>query len=346
MGAVMVYSSTYALAISQGLNGEFFLKRHLVAIACGISAFVIIQFLKYSLVKRMVPLVTVLGGLSLLLVLHPNLGIEHGGFRRWFQIGPFSVQPTEFCRFILLAFFAYFLERKDSSKEASIRGYLILVLVWLAASFLILLEPNYGLFAEMGIFFLILLYATDIPRLPLACVAAIYLCAVVVFMFTSEYRIARLVAFLEPYQHYQTSGYQVIQSLVSFSNGGLLGVGIGAGIQKLFYLPEPYTDYIFAVIGEELGFFGVVTVATTYLILLFICLRISERAPDIFGAVFCLGAGVLLTLSAFLNMCVCLKLLPPTGMVLPFVSYGGSSMVASFAALAVVYRVGRECNQS
>lgn len=344
-GAIMVYSSSYALAVSRGLERGVYLEKHLAAIAVGCCFFAIIQLAQYSLLKRSLPFLALLGGLSLLAILHPDLGAGRGGFRRWFHLGPFSVQPTEFYRFIFLGFFAYFLDRKGVSGRPSVRSYLLPVSVWLAASFLILLEPNYGLFAELGIFFLILLYATGFPRLPLACLLAVYVCAVVVLMFTSEYRIARLVAYINPHHYYQTSGYQVVQSLISFANGGLFGTGIGAGKQKLFSLPEPHNDYIFAVIGEELGFVGVFLITTAYLMLFLICWRMSKRAPDVFGEVFTFGVGVLLTLSAFLNMGVCLRLLPPTGMVLPFVSYGGSSMVANIAALGVVYRISRGCKQ-
>lgn len=341
-GAVMVYSSTFALALSRGLDSTFFLNRHLLGIIIGLCAFLAIQKLDYSVLKRSVPFLTVLGLLLLLLVFHTTLGICYGGFSRWCRLGPLTVQPSEFSRLVLLSFLAYHLERKKSSAQSGAGSYLIPILLWAAAGSLILLEPNYGYFVEFGALFLVLLFVSGARLAPLAGVLGMFVCTAISFIFTSHYRMGRFLAFFEPYLYYKTTGYQVIQSLVGFSRGGLLGTGIGTGKQKLFYLPEIYNDYIFAVVGEELGFVGVFLTATAYLGLFLLCLRIARRAPDIFGTLFSFGAGASLTLSAFINMSVCLNLLPPTGLVLPFVSYGGSSMVASIVTVGVVHRISLE----
>lgn len=346
VGVLMVYSSSYAVAISRGLSADHLLHKHLIAIVVGLCGFLAIQKIKYCQIRRVIPFVSFLGAVSLLLVFHPDLGADYGGSRRWLDLGPLTVQPTEFCQFILLGLFAYLIDNNQKNEKHISHTLMPVVLVWLIASCLILIQPNYGMFAEFGILFLIVLFITGLSRASLAGLLLLYICALGIFVIASDYRMARVEAFLDPYSHYRESGYQVVQSLVGFSNGGLLGTGIGLGKQKLFYLPEAYNDYIFAVVGEELGFVGVFGIATTYLALLLVCLRIAKRAPDTFGEVFAFGTGVLLTLSAFLNMSVCLKLLPPTGLVLPFISYGGSSMVASVVALGVVHRVGSEGRRS
>jgi cell division protein FtsW len=231
------------------------------------------------------------------------------------------------------------MDNKKIYTTRSPRDYLALGIIWGVLAMLILLEPDFGLFVELSFCFLILVFVSGFPTYPFVCFFGIFISVLVIFIYTSNYRIIRFLAFFDPYFYYKTSGYQVIQSLISFSNGGLLGAGIGAGTQKLFYLPEVHTDYIFAVIAEETGFFGVFTIATMYLFLFSLCLRISRRSTDLFGALFSFGAGISLTLSAFFNMGVCLKLLPPTGEALPFISYGRSSMVSNIITMGIVYKI-------
>ena len=341
LGIITVCSSTFALAISRGVDDTYFLNRQVYGIFIGLGLFLIIQKIDYITLKRLVPLFVILGTLSLLLVFHPSLGICYRGVSRWCRLGPITVQPSEFSRLILIGYFAYYMDKKRIQITRKLRHYLAPVIVWVVMAMLILLEPNYSSFVELGICFLILVFVSGFPTLSFIGVLGVFIGVLVIFIFTSHYRMIRFLAFLDPHLYYKTSGYQVIQSLVSFASGGLWGAGIGAGKQKLFYLPDMYNDYIFAVIGEEMGFLGVFSVATMYLVLFCLCIRISRRSPDLFGALFSIGAGISLTLSAFINMGVCLKLLPPTGLVLPFISYGRSSMVSNIVTMGVVYKISK-----
>ena len=336
---VWIYSSSYILAISRGLEGNFFVRTHLTAVLLGVIAFLVIQRIDYQALVRSVPALTILFVLLLFLVFLPSIGIHHNGASRWVRFGPITLQPSEFARFALIAFLALRIGQRAVLPADGARRMLRTMAVVGIAILLILLEPNYGMFVELVVVLLAFLLVIGMRLKTFAGVLAVSALVLVLLLVTSEYRMARFVAFLDPYSHSLHSGYQAIQSLVGISNGGLWGMGIGGGRQKLLHLPEAHTDFISAVIGEEAGFVGISLLATIYLGIFFSCMTISCRAPDTFGRLFAFGVGVSVTLSAFLHMGICLTLIPTTGMVLPFISYGKSSVVAHLIATALVYKI-------
>ncbi len=344
----MLYSSSYVLAGSNkafGFDKAYYLKKQIGGMIAGIALFLAIQKIDYYWIKKAAPLLALLSILGLILVFFPYLGVQVKGAKRWLRIGPVALQPSEFSRFALIGYFAYIVEKKGDLFGKKMIDYLPPALAWLSVLFLLAIEPDYGMTCVMGALFFLLLFSSGFSLVPLGALLGSFIVAFSGLLVMSPYRIKRLFAFLDPQSYAQTSGYQVIQSLIGFANGGFFGTGIGAGKQKLFYLPEIHTDYIFSVIGEETGFLGVFVIATLFLILFCLCLRIGRRASDHFGRYFALGVGISLALCAFLNMGVCLKLLPPKGMVLPFMSFGRSSMIAHLGALGLVYKIstrGRE----
>lgn len=338
-GAVYIYSSSYTLAISWGLEEGYFLRAHLKAVLLGAVAFLIVQCIDYRVLVRSVPLVTMVLMLLLLLVLLPSIGIHHNGASRWVRLGPLTLQPSEFARFALIAFLALHVSRQATSLRFDTRRFRGLAAILGTAALLILLEPNYGMLVELVAVFLTFLLVMGIRPRTFAAVLVFSAIALTFLLVTSDYRIARIVAFLDPYGHSLLSGYQAIQSLVGIANGGLWGTGIGAGRQKLLHLPEMHTDFIAAVIGEEAGFVGLSFLATIYLGIFFLCMRIASRSSDVFGRLFAFGVGVSVVLSAYLHMGICLALIPTTGMVLPFISYGKSSVVAHMMAIGLVYKI-------
>jgi cell division protein FtsW len=336
---VWIYSSSYILAISRGLEGSYFVRTHLTAVLLGVIAFLGIQRIDYQALVRSVPVLTILLVLLLFLVFLPSIGIHHNGASRWVRFGPLTLQPSEFARFALIAFLAHSIGRQAALPADGVRHMLRATAVLGIATLLILLEPNYGMFVELVVVLLAFLLVLGMRLRTFAGVLAVSALILVLLLVTSEYRVARFVAFLDPYSHSLRSGYQAIQSLVGISNGGLWGMGIGGGRQKLLHLPEVHTDFIWAVIGEEAGFVGISLLATIYLGIFFSCMAIACKAPDVFGRLFAFGVGVSVTLSAFLHMGICLTLIPTTGMVLPFISYGKSSVVAHLIATALVYKI-------
>ncbi len=335
----MLYSSSHLLAVSKGLDDTYFLNRQLLAIFLGLVLFMIIQRVNYLTLKRMVPAAVFLSIFFLAFVFLHTENIDHNGVDRWVRMGHISFQPSEFARFVMLAFFAYYLDKKGIKLNKKYASYVMPAIVWSVMMVLIALEPNYGMFVEMGIVFMALIFISGISFPSLLSFLGICVGVSTIFLLTGHYRIMRLLSFLNPHYYYETYGYQIIQSLISFVSSGMFGAGIGSGKQKLLYLPEMHNDYIFSIIGEETGFLGVSMVATSYLILFFLCINISRRSTDIFGKYFSLAVGLSMTVRAFINMSVCLNLLPSKGMVLPFISYGKSSMVANMIALGLVYKI-------
>jgi cell division protein FtsW len=205
----------------------------------------------------------------------------------------------------------------------------------------ILREPDFGMAVVITASFIAVIFLAGFPWKLLTLVGAAGAVGIAGLVVSSPYRMARFKAWLDPFSQAQAGGYQVVQSLIAFSNGGLLGVGVGGGKQKLFYLPEMHTDYIFSVIGEELGFAGVVLVGACFITMVWVGFRIARRARDPFGKYIALGFSAVIGLQAMLNMMVGLKILPPKGMVLPFLSYGGSSLVLHLAAIGILMNVSR-----
>lgn len=341
-GVVMLYSSSYVLAGANkelGFDKAFYVKRQVGGMLVGLFLFALIQKIEYRQLKRFVPLGTFISLMALLLVFMPKVGLSVKGAHRWIKVGSLSFQPSEFARFALIAYFAFYADKKGEQFGTTPSHFLVPAVVSISMLSLIVFEPDYGMSAIMCALFLILVFVSGFPLKPLSVFLALGTAAFAALLVSSPYRMERLVAFLDPQSHARTSGYQVIQSLIGFANGGVIGTGIGAGKQKLFFLPEIHTDYIFAVIGEELGFLGVFIVATIFLALLLFCLRISRKSTDLFGKYFTFGVGISLALCAFMNMGVSLKLLPPKGLVLPFISYGRSSIIAHMVGMGIVYKI-------
>ena len=282
-----------------------------------------------------------MGGTLLLLILVFVPGIRHtaNGASRWISLGLFTFQPSELAKFSLVAYAAYAVDRKGERFRGEVGAFLPLLAVLAVYAALILKEPDFGMAVVISLSFMVLLFIAGFPWELLAGAGALGAAGLALAIAVKPYRMARLLVFLDPFSRAQTGGYQVVQSLIAFSNGGLLGTGIGAGKQKLFYLPEMHTDYIFSVIGEELGFAGVVLVGACFMTLVWVGFRIGRRARDPFGKYLAMGVATVIGVQALMNMMVGLKMLPPKGMVLPFLSYGGSSLILHLAAVGVLTNI-------
>jgi len=342
LGAVMVFSATSVTAGSSARFGNdtaYFFKRQVLFLAVGASLAVLLTRIDYDFYRRRIWFILAAAFGLLLLVFIPGIRHTANGASRWINLRLFTFQPSELAKFVLIAFAAYSIDRKGENPKEGWKIYLPVLAVTGAFVAVILKEPDFGMAVVIGAACIALLFVAGFPWKLLA--GFLGACGVgVAFLIAAKpYRMARLHAFLDPFSQAQAAGYQVVQSLIAFSNGGFLGTGIGAGRQKLFYLPEMHTDYIFSVIGEELGFAGVVAVGAIFLTMVCVGFRIARRARDLFGRYLAIGLSSVIGIQALMNMMVGLKMLPPKGMVLPFLSYGGSSLILHMAAMGVLINI-------
>jgi cell division protein FtsW len=342
LGAVMVFSATSVTAGASARFGNdtaYFFKRQVLFLVLGASLAVLLTRIDYDFYRRRIWLILAATFALLILVFVPGIRHTANGASRWINFRVFTFQPSELAKFVLLAFAAYAIDRKGENPKEGLKVFLPVLAVMGVFVAAILKEPDFGMAVVIVASFMALLFIAGFPWKLLAGFLGAGAVGVAFLIASKPYRMARLQAFLDPFSQAQAAGYQVVQSLIAFSNGGLLGTGVGSGKQKLFYLPEMHTDYIFSVIGEELGFAGVVAVGACFLTMVWVGFRIARRARDLFGRYLAIGLSSVIGIQALMNMMVGLKMLPPKGMVLPFLSYGGSSLILHLAAMGVLINI-------
>jgi cell division protein FtsW len=343
-GVVMVYSASAIVAADRFRDPYFFLKRQVFWAALGCGALWLALRTDYRRLEKFVLPLLALAALLLVLVLVPGLGVSVNGSRRWLRLGPFSFQPAELAKLALVVYLAAFLTRKREALDDFWHGLVPPLAVGGGLAGLVLLQPDLGnavtlLVLTMGLLFLAgartsWLAMLAIPALPAAALA----------VWVAPYRMRRVFAFLDPWQDPRGSGFQIIQSWLAFGGGGLLGRGIGESKQKLFYLPEAHTDFIFAIIGEELGFAGAAVIVLLFAVLVWRGLRIGLRAADPFGAYLALGITVLVATQTLVNLGVVTGMLPTKGLPLPFLSFGGSALLVTMVATGVLLNISQDAH--
>jgi len=340
IGIVMVYSASSALALKRFGHDAFFLQKQALSAALGIVALVVCRHVPYRLYRPLTYPLLALALAALAAVPFSNLGVTAGGATRWLHFGGLSFQPVELARFSLIVFLAYSLsKKKDRLREFSIGLVPHLLLVGVFTVFL-LMQPDFGSAVLLFALTWVVLFVAGVRLTHLFSVLLLLVPAAGYLLYTAGYRVERLRSFWDPWAFPADEGYQVIHSLMAFGTGGIWGTGIGKGYQKLFYLPEPHTDFIFSVIGEELGLIGVVFILILYALIIWRGIRIAADAPDTFGALVATGLTAALGLQVCVNMGVTLGLLPTKGLTLPFLSYGGTSLLFNMAAVGVLMNIG------
>jgi len=338
-GIVMVYSASSAVAIKKYDSHYFFLKKQALFALVGICALAACRHVPYRFYRRLAYPLLVTALLLLAAVLLSPLGVSAGGSSRWLGLGPLRFQPSEFARFALIVYLAYSLEKKaDRIKEFSI-GFVPHVAVLGLVAALILKQPDFGSAAILAVLTWLMMFVGGVRLFYLGSSCLLLGLAGAYFISLAGYRMRRLLSFLDPWQHSADAGYQIVHSLMAFGAGGWWGAGIGNGYQKLFYLPEPHTDFIFSVIGEEVGLVGVLAIIVLYLMIIWKGIRIARQAPDLFGSYLAIGLTAALGLQICINMAVTLGLLPTKGLTLPFLSYGGTSLVLNMAVIGVLMNI-------
>ena len=340
MGIVMVYSASSALAIKKFGSGYFFLQKQAMFSLIGIVVLVVFSYIPFRLYRVLVYPVLAAAIAMLVAVVFSGLGVTAGGSARWLQLGPVQFQPSELARLALVIYMAYSMSKKGEQLRDFYVGFLPHFLVLGLFTGLLLVQPDFGSIVIFAALTWIMLFVGGCRITHLLSVIVVLAPMAWLFMTHAEYRVKRLMSFMDPWQYPADEGYQIVHSLMAFGTGGITGVGIGKGYQKLFYLPEPHTDFIFSVVGEELGLIGVMTVILLYGIMLMRGIRIARHAQDRFGSLLAMGITVTLGLQACINMGVALGMLPTKGLTLPFLSYGGTSLLINMAAVGIMMNIG------
>jgi cell division protein FtsW len=343
VGTVMVYSSSFFVSKEMCGDGMAFTQRRLIHLVIGVSIMLGIMCMDYRrLLSRPLVYILLLSGIiSLILCFVPGIGLTAGHAKRWVRIAFINYQASELTKIALILYLSFFLSRKTKSITDFSTGVMPVLMVSLLNGFLIFIEPDFGTAAIIFIWSILVLFIAGMRWLHLFYLLLASAPVGVSLMVLKPYRMARLLAFLNPWQDMQGIGYQIIQSLVAFSKGGILGTGLGEGTQKLFFLPAPHTDFIFSVVGEEIGFLGVTGVIILFGIWIWRGLAIARGTNDAFGFYLATCSVSLVGLQAVINMGVAMSLFPTTGIALPFFSYGGTTLLTSLIASGLILSVSR-----
>lgn len=337
-GVVMVYSSSNIMAAKRFSDGFFFLKRQGIFAVAGFTIMLVVMQIDYRFWKKMAVPALLLCLVLLVLVLIPGIGGKAGGSSRWLKLPGFNLQPSEMAKLALIMYMAYSLDKKQDKVKSLSSGFIPYMIVLVILISCLVLQPDLGGALTLAAVAMVMLFAAGTR---LIYIFSMFLLALpfLAYKLSKGYHKSRIDAFLNPWSDPEGKGFQIIQSWLALGTGGVFGQGLGEGKQKLFYLPEAHTDFILSVIGEELGFLGVAVIIGMFFLLVQRAMRIAVAAPDTFGRFLALGIAVLFGIEATVNMCVVTGLLPTKGLALPFISYGGSSLLISLFAVGILLNI-------
>ena len=338
-GIVMIYSASSVMAAKNFHDGAFFLKRQGLFALVGFAIVAVVMRVDYRLWRKMAVPLLLVSLVLLVVVLIPGIGGKVKGASRWIRLPGFNLQPSEFTKIALILYLAYSIDKKQDRIRSLTAGFLPYMVVLMILLGLLLKQPDLGAALTLAAVTVLMLFAAGTRLVFILGTAMVALPFVAFLIYHSAYRLKRIKAFMNPEQDPTGIGWQIIQSKYAFGAGGFFGQGLGEGKQKLFYLPEAHTDFILSVVGEELGFIGVLIIIGMFFILIQRAMRIAMAAQDSFGRFLALGIAVLFAIEAVVNMGVVTGLLPTKGLALPFLSYGGSSLLISLFAVGILLNI-------
>ncbi|WP_279250667.1 putative lipid II flippase FtsW [Candidatus Marimicrobium litorale] len=345
VGLVAISSASIEYAEWHFQNPWFHTQRHLTYLIAGLAAAATCYCVKTEYWQRTGWWWLIAALVLLMLVLIPGVGREVNGSQRWLPLGPFTLQPSEFAKLAVVVYLAGYMVRREDEVREQISGFVKPMAVLFATTLLLLLEPDFGATVIVVVTAFGMLFLAGVRLIHVLAIGLAALGALVPLVMMEPYRVKRLTAYLDPWADPYNSGFQLIQSLIAFGRGEWLGVGLGNSVQKLFYLPEAHTDFVFSIWAEETGFVGAMIVIGLFVALIGKILwsgRMALLAGNAFGAYICFGVALVFAGQAFVNMGVTSGLLPTKGLTLPFVSYGGSSLLICCAMLGMVLRIARD----
>lgn len=334
VGVLMVFSASPTWAMRTG-DAFYYLKRHLLAMGVGLAALYLGFKIDLASLREYAPAILGVAAAFLLIVLVPSIGIGTNGANRWINLGVFSFQPGEFAKLALIIFMAQQLSQRGQNSVT------ISLLAAAGACLLVILQPDIGTAIVLGLIAFALFYLYGIRSAYLFSTVAAAAAALLLLSVTKAYRFRRLMAYLNPWADPRGTGFHIIQSLVAVGSGGLFGLGLGESRQKFFYLPQNYTDFIFAIFCEEMGLLGAIGVILLFFFFAGRAISVIRNAPDSFTLLLAAGITSWIVLQAFLNMSVVVGLLPTTGIPLPFISYGGTSLVTLLFSVGILLNISR-----
>ena len=347
IGTVMIYSSSSIIAMEKYGDGYHYIKKQILFVLIGFGVMTGASRLPYRYWKKAAYPGVLISIALLSLVLIPGFGLKAGGATRWLRTGYMSFQVSELVKIMLVIFLSHYFAKKIGHIKEFSRVFVIPLVIMMAIVGLVLCQPDFGAAVIMVVVFMLMLYLAGSRIVYLAGLVAAVIPVGVVLILHESYRMQRLMSFLNPWEDPSNTGFQIIQSFISFGSGGAFGVGLGNGMQKLFYLPEPHTDFILSVIAEEGGFVGVVIIIVLFCILVFRGFAISFNCADLFGMLLASGLTTVIALEAFINMAAVMGLVPTKGLVLPFLSYGGTSLMMCMMLIGILLNISscREQNR-
>lgn len=345
LGVVMVASSSIGYAAATEGDPAFYLKKHLVFLLIGAAVSLVLVKLPLTIWYQLAPFILLAAFFLLVVVLIPGVGIERNGSRRWIGAGGATIQVAELAKGALIIFLSAYLVRQGETLRASWYGVSKPIGILAIFMLLLLLQPDFGSVVVMAGITIALVFLAGMHFLKFMLVALLGLGSLSAFVFSSEYRMARITGYLDPWADQFNSGYQLTQSLIAFGRGEWFGVGLGNSLQKLLYLPEAHTDFIFAVLAEELGLIGSLITIALLTIFIFRIFQLGIRAVNAglaFGGFIAIGTATMFAVQSLINIGVACGLFPTKGLTLPFISSGGSSLIVCMALTAICLRISQE----
>ena len=340
-GIIMIYSASSVWAQYKFNDAFHFAKYQFIFFIISFLCMLIVKKIDYNLYKKHSNKILLLSLILLILVLIPGIGTLRNGSRSWFKIGPFGLQPSEIAKVSLIIFLSKYLE-KNQNNLSNIKKSILPVLGIIFLFFgLIMLEPDFGTGMVIVLSLMLILFISGVKLKFFASLGILGILGIAGLIIIAPYRLKRIISFLNPWSDPLGSGYQIIQSLYAIGPASLLGLGFGKSIQKQFYLPEPQTDFIFAIICEEFGIVGAISVIALFISLFYIILKISLKQNNLFAKYLSFGLGMQIILQGTLNLCVVTSLIPVTGVTLPFFSYGGSSLLVSMISIGIILNINK-----
>lgn len=342
IGLIMIYSSSYVWAEYKYNDSLKYLKNQAFFFAIGLILMIIVSKIDVEKYYQKANKLLLIGFILLILVLIPGLGTIRNGSRSWFNFGIFSLQPSELMKIILLIFTSKYLANNQDNIKYTFKTIFPILIVILTSFFLIMLQPDFGSGVVLTMSVVGILFISGADFSFFIKIGFLAIVGVVILIIIAPYRMARIVAFLNPWSDPLGSGFQIIQSLYAIGPGGLFGKGIGNSIQKHFYLPEPQTDFIFAIICEELGFLGAILIVLLFALIIYQIVKIALKTDDLFKKYLAFGIGFQMGFQTIINLLVVIGLIPVTGVTLPFLSYGGSSLLVSMISIGIVLNIAKK----
>ncbi|WP_090775979.1 stage V sporulation protein E [Shouchella lonarensis] len=341
IGLVMVYSASAAWASYRFEDPYFFAKRQLFFGGTGVVLMLGMMRIDYWTWRTYSKVLLLICFLLLIVVLIPGVGLVRGGARSWLGVGAFSIQPSEFMKIAMIIFLAWYLAKYQKRIVSFKKGLVPSLGLVLIAFGLIMLQPDLGTGAVMVATCVVMIFVSGARIMHFALLGLLGLAGFVGLIASAPYRIERIQSFLDPWSDPLGSGFQIIQSLFAIGPGGLFGMGLGESRQKYFYLPEPQTDFIFSILAEEMGFLGGLAVLLCFLLLFWRGIRIALGAPDLFGSFLAIGITTMIVIQVMINIGVVTGLIPVTGITLPLLSYGGSSLTLMLLSIGILLNISQ-----